>query len=91
MNRNKLNELIELNNKTETFLNEYADGKYGKVCETIDITREVVEKFMDVSSKSDMEEVCMWLEFKDEMISDQNGASDLEDFIRLVLNRESNQ
>lgn len=90
MNINKLNELIELSNQTETFLIEYADGKYGKVGKEINITREVVERFMEISTKSNMEEVISYLEFKDEMIDDNSGAGDLEDYIKYVLNLEHN-
>jgi len=90
MNINKLNELIELSNQTETFLIEYADGKYGKVGKEINITREVVERFMEISTKSDMEEVISYLEFKDEMIADNGGAGDLEDYINYVVNIKPN-
>ncbi len=91
MNKRELVKLMEISDKTETFLLEYANGMYGKVGERIDITKQVVKKFMEKSSKSDMEEVLSYVQFKDEMLLDKGGASDLEDWICHVLNREDNE
>jgi hypothetical protein len=88
MNKKEISKLAEISDKTETFLLEYAKGIYGKFGERIDITKQVVKKFMEKSSKSDMEEVLIYLDFKDEMIDDKGGASDLEDWIYYVINKE---
>ena len=85
MNKKEINKLSEIRDKTETFLIEYAEGLYGKSGERIDITKQVVKKFMEKSSKSDMEEVMSYFQYKDEMIQDKKGASDLEDWIHYVI------
>lgn len=90
MNKQELNSLMEISSQTESFLLEYANGKYGKVGKTIDITEKVVETFMELSSKEEMFEVLSYLEFKDEMLEDKGGAGDLEDFVKYVLDKNEN-
>src|SRR3989344_1188777 len=89
MNKKELTKLIEISIETEIFLTEYASGVYGKYGKRIDVTKKVVKKFMDKSSKSDMEEVLSYLQFKDEMIADKKGASDLEDWIYNIIDKEN--
>jgi hypothetical protein len=92
MNKKEIAKLMEISNQTETFLMEYANGVYGKQGDCIDVTKDVVKKFMKKSSKEDMEEVLTYLEYKEEMIErkhlDGGGASDLEDWIDYVINEK---
>ena len=62
-----------------------AKKKGGKV---VVVTEKVVKDFMEISSKEDMEEILSYLPFKDEMLSDKLGASDLEDWIDFVINKD---
>lgn len=86
MNKEELSKLMEISDQTEAFLTEYSNGIYGKVGDCIDVNEKVVNEFMEKCSKSDMEEVLSYLQFKNEMISDKGVASDLEDWIDYVIN-----
>ena len=76
----------ELSKTTENFLLEYASGKFGKCGEVINITKKVVEEFMEKSTKEDMEEIISYIQFSEEMIQDNRGSLDLEDYIDYVIN-----
>ncbi|MEK6829501.1 MAG: hypothetical protein AABY15_05190 [Nanoarchaeota archaeon] len=92
MDKKDIEFLLKLSEKTEVFLMDYASGYYGKCEDRIKITKKVVKDFMKKSNKEDMEEALSYLEFADEMKEEieinGGGASDLEDWIYHVINRE---
>lgn len=81
---------IETYNKTESFLLEYASGKYGKCKDVIDVTEDTVKIFMEKVDQEGMEEVLNYLQFTDEMKSNMYGSEDLEDWIDHIVNYSDN-
>ena len=87
----KIKKLAKLHKDTEAFLLDYASGKYGNA-KTFKITKKVVKDFMEKANEFDLEEALSYIEFKNEMLADlgtdEEGASDLEDWIKHVINKE---
>lgn len=85
-----IKKLAKLHEDTEAFLMDYANGKYGKYGKDIKVTKAVVKKFIDKASKFDLEEALSYTrkDIVEDMLSDMSGASDLEDWIKHVINRE---
>ena len=93
MNKEQLKELQEVSEQTEKFLTEYANNVYGK-CEYYieigedNITQEMVKEFIQKANLEDMLEVLSYTKYKQEMIDDQSGAGDLEDWIKCVIKKD---
>lgn len=88
MNQEQLKRLKEVSEKTEQFLTEYANDVYGR-CPYYNqgITYDMVKEFMLKSNLEDMLEALSYTKYKQEMIDEQTGAGDLEDWIKYVINR----
>jgi uncharacterized lipoprotein YajG len=91
-----IKKLAKLHEQTETFLMDYASGKYGKYEKNIKVTETVVKKFIQKASQFDLEEALSYTrpdiikDMLDKKGTDTEGASDLEDWIKHVLNKEKN-
>ncbi len=87
-----IKKLNKLHKETEEFLLDYADNKYGQA-KVLKITKSVVKKFMKLANAEELEEAHSYISFIPEMLADketdEEGASDLEDWIRFVINKET--
>lgn len=92
----KIKELKKLHDDAEKFLLAYAAGEYGKCGDDIDITPEVVATCMEKASADDLDEILSYntpniiAELMKDKDTDLAGASDLEDYIRYILNKDEN-
>ncbi len=68
---------------------DYANGKYGK-SGYIEVTKSVVNKFLNKASKFDLEEALSYTreDIIKDMLYSMDGASDLEDWIKYVIKKE---
>jgi hypothetical protein len=85
-----IKKIAKLHEDTEVFLMDYANGKYGKCGDDIKITKAVVKKFLNKASQFDLEEALSYTR-KDiikDMLASMDGASDLEDWIKHVINKD---
>ena len=87
----KKKELLQLQDKVQTFLYDYAKGKYGRTPNYTPVTRKMVNEFLTFATEKDLKEILKYATPKiiAEMIKDKGtkneGAPDLEDYIEAVL------
>jgi hypothetical protein len=98
MNTQQAKKLLKLSEDTEKFLLEYASGKYGKVEERLKVNKTTIKKFLKRATESDLKEALSYAapSIKKEMLKELNGgdgggASDLEDWLYHVINREDEE
>jgi len=90
----KIDKLNKLYNETKTFLLDYANNKYGKCNDLIIVTPTIVQEFLDNASEFDLEEILSYTtpEIIAAMLAEKGteteGASDLEDYINYVINKD---